>query len=161
MEFRITQFTLDPNNYVNVSDFLINRLEKLVNGKICKKVKTEEKYRKWKLIFLISSHSSYAKRGFVSLNPTRSFKFKELEYYVYFPKLSKHQKYNYNRRKFVKFFFEGLKSILGEFDFNDDALLKECLQHSLDHFITDPRSMYKDDNIYLSKKEIARILRPR
>ena len=159
MKFEISQVTLDHNNFVNISIFIKNELRKLVNREIFKKLKYDEKYKNWDFVYLISSHSSYAKRGHINLNPSRSFKYKAIEYYVYFPKLSKHQNYKYNKKKFVNFFFEGLKKILGEFNFNDNELLEKCLQHSIAHIISDRRSDYEEQDVYLSKKQIAKILR--
>jgi len=159
MKFYIAQVTFDPNNFVNTSDFLKNELEKLVNKRIFKKVELEDKYKNWKFFYTVSSNGSCAKKGHIGLTPSKSFKLKIIEHYVFFPKLSKHQKYNYNKRKFVKFFFEGLRKILKVYNFNDDGLLEECLKYSLAHIITDPNAEFKDDNIYLSKKQIAKILR--
>jgi len=159
MKFSIAQVTFDPNNFVNVSDFLKKELERLVNRRIFKKIKIDDKYKTWHFFYTISSNSSCAKRGHAVLTPSKSFKLKIIEHYVFFPKLSKHQKYKYNKNKFVKFFFEALGKILKMYDFNDDELLEECSVYSFTHIINDPRSEYKDNNIYLSKKIIAKILR--
>ena len=159
MKFGISQFTLDPNNFVNISIFIKKEIARLVNSEIFKKIKTDEKFKNWHCVYIISSHSSYAKRGHVNLNPSRSFKYKAIEYYVYFPKFSKQQNYKYNKKKFVKFFFEGLKKILSEFNFNDNELLEKCLQYSITQIITDRRSDYEEQGVYLSKKQITQILR--
>lgn len=158
MRFHISQVTFDPNNLVNVSDFLIEQLEVLVNRKISKKIEIEAKYMNWRFFYTVSSSSSCAKRGHAVLTPSKSSRLKIIEHYVFFPKLSKHQKYTYNKKKFVKFFFEGLRKILKKYNFNDSKLLAECLNYSLTNIINDPRAEFIDDNIYLSEKEISKIL---
>ena len=159
MKFNIAQVTFDPNNFVNISDFLKNELEKLVNKRIFKKIKIEDKYKNWVFLYTVSSNESCAKKGHVGLTPSKSYKLKIIEHYVFFPKLSKNQRYNYNKRKFVKFFFVGLREIFKVYDFYDEGLLEECLNYSLTRIIKDPRAEFKDNNIYLSKKQIAKILR--
>ena len=154
MKFDITQFTLDTENFVNVSIPLTGELSKLINRKIFKPFIKSQKYQGWCLVYLISSHERHRKKVYVNPIPSKSVKYKEIEYYVYFPKISKRVVYPYNKRKFVKYFFEGLETILEKLGFRNSNLLKECLEFAISKIITNPRTDFREQVVYVPKTKL-------
>lgn len=148
MKFEISQFTFDPKNEVNISDFLFDKLTMLVSRKILRK-KQFEKYKNWTLVYWVSSDENFSKKLKVSAKPLKSKKYKVIDYYTYFPKLSKYAKYSYNKRKFIIYFFQSLEIILNDFDFHDSELISGCMDDSLAKLLKDPRANYINDRIYL------------
>ena len=148
MKFEISQFTFDPKNEVNISDFLFDKLTILVSRKILRK-KQFEKYKNWTLVYWVSSDERFARKLHINPRPSKSPKYKVIDYYTYFPKLSKYAKYSYNKRKFLIYFFQSLEVILKDFGFHDSKLIADCLDKSLAKLVNDPRSVYVNNSIYL------------
>ena len=149
MKFEISQFTFDPKNEVNISSFIYDELTKMVTKRIFKKIQFDKKYRDWILVYWVSSDEKFAKKLHINPGPSKSPKHRVIDYYTYFPKLSKYAKYSYNKRKFLIYFFQSLEVILKDFDFHDSKLIADCLDKSLLKLVNDARSVYVNDNIYL------------
>jgi hypothetical protein len=164
MKFEITQFTFDPRNHVFVTDFVLKQLQKTISEVIFRKLKTDKLYAGWSLVYVVSSDDDYAKRLHINRIPTKSPKYKTIEYYVYFPRMTSFQNDSekpkaYNLNKFIGYFVDGLQVILEGWEL-DKKIYIECKRKAKERIADDPRSIYNvEDEITISEKEIRQILK--